>query len=96
MMPKPCAQPIGWPRRPLNSWSAQATGPGLAASKRRNSRKATHCIFQLAGVTSHSTSQNAMISSHTTGDGSATARWRAATVQAHQPISRPPASTRPH
>ena len=42
-MPKPCAQPIGAPRRSLKRWSAQATGPGLAASKKRNSAKATAC-----------------------------------------------------
>ena len=40
-MPKPCAQPIGAPRRSLKRWSAQATGPGLAASKKRNRANAT-------------------------------------------------------
>ncbi len=69
-MPSPCSQPIGWPGCSLKRWSAQATGPGLAASKNLNRTKATACSARLAGVTSQRTSQNATISSQTTTDGS--------------------------
>ena len=89
MMPKPCAQPGSAPRFGLNSASAQPTGPGLTASNRRNRPNRISWPSQPAGITSHRMIQNAMISSHTTGLGSATAIARAVSVQAHQPTKKP-------
>src|SRR5574343_868536 len=79
-MPQPPRQP-----KPSNRLSAQATGPGLAASKKRNSAKAANCPQNPMGMASHSTSQKATTSSQTMAPGSATPMWRAVTVQAHQP-----------
>ena len=83
-MPQPPRQP-----KPLNRLSAQATGPGLAASKKRNSAKAANCPQNPMGMASHSTSQKATTSSQTMAPGSATPMWRAVTVQAHQPSKSP-------
>src|SRR5205085_182382 len=88
-MPKPPRQPP-----PLNARSAQPTGPGFAASKKRNSTKAASCVIHPAGRSTHSTIQKATTSSHTTEDGSATRMLRAVTVQAHHP-SGSDSATRP-
>ncbi len=48
------------------------------------------------GMASHSTSQKATISSQTMAPGSATRRWRAVMVQAHQPTSRPRCNQHAH
>src|SRR5438105_5152475 len=79
MMPKPPRQPKPW-----NSSSAQATGPGFTASKRRNSAKAANWPARPVGMTSHSTIQKAITSSHTMAPGSSTRMCAAVTVQAHQ------------
>src|SRR5260221_349403 len=79
MIPQPPRQP-----KPLKHRSAHLTGWGLAASKKRNSAKAMSWPQKPVGMTSHSTSQKATISSQTRLPGSATRMWRAVTVQAHQ------------
>ena len=81
MMPNPPRTP-----KPLKDLSAQATGPGLTASKKRNNAKATNCPQKPAGVTSHSTSQKATTSSHTILPGSDTCICLAVKVQAHHPV----------
>mmetsp|Transcript_49604 Transcript_49604/g.116493 ORF Transcript_49604/g.116493 Transcript_49604/m.116493 type:complete len:216 (-) Transcript_49604:128-775(-) len=88
-MPKPWAQPIAAPRSALNSRSAQPTGPGLAASKKRNSPKATSWPTKPAGAISHRMSQKASTSSQTTAPGSGVFRCWAQRVQAHQPTRVP-------
>src|SRR5260221_56676 len=90
MIPQPPRQP-----KPLKHRSAHLTGWGLAASKKRNSAKAMSWPQKPVGMTSHSTSQKATISSQTRLPGSATRMWRAVTVQAHQPRGMLPAISRP-
>ena len=76
--------------------SAQPTGPGLAASKYRKRTNASVCASNPAGITNHSTSQNAVISSHTMWPGSRTPICLAVTVHAHQPTGIEIAITQPH
>ena len=89
MMPRPWRQPMGCPGTALNRASAQATGPGLAASKKRKATKAPNWPSQPTGPISHSISQKAQISSHTMAPGSLTRKCCAVRVQAQQPKGQP-------
>ena len=71
------------------SESAQPTGPRLTASNSRNRPNRISWPIQPTGIATNRMIQNAMISSHTTGLGSATAIARAVCVQAHQPTKKP-------
>lgn len=80
---------MGWPGTALNKASAQATGPGLAASKNRKATKAPSWPSQPTGPISHSISQKAQISSHTMAPGSLMRKCCAVRVQAQQPSGQP-------
>src|ERR1700729_52956 len=58
-------------------------------SKKRNTMNAHNCPVNVTGVTNSSTSQNATISSHTTGAGSSTPIFVAVKPQNQQPATNP-------
>src|SRR6201747_2212974 len=86
MMPKP----------PFNRRSKYRMGGGFTMSKKRNTMNAHNCPVNVAGVTNNNTSQNAMISSHTTGDGSEMPIFFAVKPQNQQPATNPTAISTAH
>ena len=87
---------MGVADRGLNSWSAQFTGGGLTASKKRNIAKAAACSHPVEGWIISSTIQKATISSHTMQEGSDKANSRAVRVQAQMPKPMPAAISSIH
>src|SRR5471030_1404406 len=71
-------------------------GGGFTMSKKRNTMNAHNCPVNVAGVTNSNTSQNAMISSHTTGDGSEMPIFFAVKPQNQQPATKPTAISTAH
>src|SRR5471030_1507585 len=71
-------------------------GGGFTMSKKRNTMNAHNCPVNVAGVTNSSTSQNAMISSQTTGDGSEMPIFFAVKPQNQQPATKPTAISTAH
>src|ERR1700710_1507609 len=71
-------------------------GGGFTMSKKRNTMNAHNCPVNVAGVTNNNTSQNAMISSHTTGDGSEMPIFFAVKPQNQQPATNPTAISTAH
>src|SRR5215475_14027021 len=65
-------------------------------SKKRKMMNAQHWPVKSAGVTISSTSQNATISSHTTGDGSSMPSLLAVKPQMPMPATKPTAIRMPH
>ena len=85
---------MGAPRSALKCLSAQPTGPGLAASKKRKSAKPASCQAQPDGI-SQRISQKASTSSQTMAPGSGVFMCRAVTVQAQMPMSVPTSTIQP-
>src|SRR3546814_9595949 len=75
------------PKPPLILASKYLMGGGLAISNRRNRPKASNCAKKVSGD-SHSTSQNATISSQTIPTWSSTCNSRATLWQAQQPYAK--------